>query len=429
MLDFLAVLEQYRNPVLGNFDVSDNSSDDTLLEGDADTLDGDIRMQKFDRIDYKHVENNSIVELSHVESHDIVYVRPTNSDAEFITLMRAINKKATHPEISPTVPLHTGDVILMHYAGDYCRAFVETETDHELKIRLMDYGKSVIIEKCKVDASLRYISPEYTVANRLAIPVMLALPAMLEEEEKSAVVGILKKYTHMRYYIKSKDAIGPYSIVELMHIGNAKSLTDQCREIIQKRWKIEDIDSKKIAERRNVNMCIVDNENLSKGFICCVLADDVQLFAQKSKALTDFGKTLENLSPHIPNKLELCLTLYPDEDGTDVWYRAQYQIELTDERAQVGLIDFGVSAVVKMSNIRKFHEHFAYERISFTGKIRGPNTSLELLNQNLFENYANVTADRLRAVGEYYEFYFGNAYFFEDDNYEEDILLAEDLQN
>lgn len=57
-------------------------------------------------------------------------------------------------------------------------------------------------------------------------------------------------------------------------------------------------------------------------------------------------------------------TKYPtDIDGSRLWYRAQFHQKLNEDMVQVGLIDFDVSAVVHMGDIRAFHEQFAYERM------------------------------------------------------------------
>lgn len=84
-----------------------------------------------------------------------------------------------------------------------------------------------------------------------------------------------------------------------------------------------------------------------------------------------YGREIAKAAPsHMPNKLELCLVLYPDDDGTEMCYRTQFQIELIDGRAQVGLIDYGVTATVEISNIREFHEQFSFGCFTFLGKIR-----------------------------------------------------------
>lgn len=95
----------------------------------------------------------------------------------------------------------------------------------------------------------------------------------------------------------------------------------------------------------------------------------------------------------------MCLVLYPDDDGTHVWYRAQYHQRLANDQAQVGLIDYGVSAVVNLCNIRMFDQRYAYDRLSFTAAIRSvDDISLQLLNKVLFENFAQVQVEWLKML-------------------------------
>lgn len=236
----------------------------------------------------------------------------------------------------------------------------------------------------------------------------------------------MNKCVNNRFQIQSNSLIQPYSIVDLLHIDNERSLTHQCINTIEKRWYIEDIEPKKIGARENADILIIDNENLSKEFVCCLLLEDVPQFVTEMQQLLNFGKSVAKAEPYVPEKFQMCIVFHPDADGTEVWYRAQFQVQLANDRAQVGLIDFEISIVVEMCNIRKFSEQFAFGRKSFVGKIRSEDISMDLLNRDLFQSFNTITAQRLRPIGTLYELHFDQNYFIDDDNIEEEMLQLED---
>lgn len=72
------------------------------------------------------VANNDIVKLCHIERHDIIYIRPVEEDAQFVALVKSINK---HVSCDTMDSLNVGQIILIHYEGDDCCGFIESETD------------------------------------------------------------------------------------------------------------------------------------------------------------------------------------------------------------------------------------------------------------------------------------------------------------
>lgn len=261
---------------------------------------------------------------------------------------------------------------------------------------------------------------------RLAVPVQLKVPQRLTKEEETAVLKMLDKCRHNRFEIQSNGVIEPYSNVDLLKLENRSSLTNDCLKVIEKRWTIEDIDSISVGRRENTDLFIVDNGNLQKGFICCLFFEDMKKFSNNMTEVSNFGVIVANDQPYRPDKFELCIALHSDDDGTKVWYRAQYQQELANGRAQIGLIDFETTVVVDIQNIRKFPDHLTFNRITFICKIRCINNSLDLLNRNLFENFNVVTPKLLEPIGRSFELHFDQSYFFEDENFEEEMLMLED---
>lgn len=53
-----------------------------------------------------------------------------------------------------------------------------------------------------------------------------------------------------------------------------------------------------------------------------------------------------------------------DEDGIRMLYLVQLQQQLTGDKAQVELVDYGSTAVITNAAIRKFAAQFTYERAS-----------------------------------------------------------------
>lgn len=406
---FSAILPRLQTYIESDFNVSDDARSESNVS-EAAFKSSEEQFQPKVHMGFAAVKNGDFVELSHVDENHTVHIRSVTHDKQYAHLLQQINKTKTS-HVYTLFRLNIGDTVLGKLCGDYSRASVTNE--HPLRVQFIDIG----LEKDMLVTDLRYIRPEEFKVNRMVTPVRLNLPHNMTKEEKSAVLKVLKKWEHTRFKIESFEEIAPDATVNLLSIRNGESLTNQCKNVIDKRWTVDDIGYKQIVPRENVDLHIVDNQHLSTGFICCVLADDMISFSERCTKVADFGSTQIAHVPYEPDKLEMCIVMSPDEDGTEFWYRAQFHQILTNERAQVGLIDFGCSAVVSMQNIRKFNESLLHERVSFIGKIRRENTSLELLNRGLFQNFFQVTATRLQPVNDKFEFHFDEHYFFEDDDF------------
>lgn len=253
---------------------------------------------------------------------------------------------------------------------------------------------------------------------RMAVPLKLNLPGNLSIDERAALEAYLGNWIHKRFQVFAKDEVLPFGTVDLKTITDGTSLTNECLKLIEKRWKISDIDEMVFVERSNVDVVVVDNENLSKGFICCIFKDDLERFADQMEAITKYGEEeVANTHAYVPEISELCIVYKPDDDGTKAWYRAQFQQKLISRRAQVGLIDFGVTATVWMKNIRKFDQRFSYGRLNFVGKVRGHNRSLTALNPLFFGLYSHITAEKIVKIGPSFEIHFDDNHFIEDEDF------------
>lgn len=208
---------------------------------------------------------------------------------------------------------------------------------------------------------------------------------------------------------------------------DGKSILSTLQGIILKRFKIEDIPSAKVLKRHNVDFTIIGNTHLTQGIVSCVLKEQLQHFASQTVIVCQYGEKMARERPYDPEKNELCVVHLPDDDGTQMYYRAQFQQKLVNGKVQVGLIDFNATAIVPSSGIRRFDENMSFERISFLCKIRSTqNCSLDLLREDLFDLYDNVTAALMEPSGDSYGIAFDMNYFDEDENIEDLILQLED---
>lgn len=396
------------------------SDDETSTVVDDDSYSTSTNEQIFkpntDSIPYSDVKNGDVVQLTHVRDHKNVYVRATKHDPDFVKLMKAMNDSKETIGLLENTTFRKDDVFLVQYSGDFSRCAVATCDDDNdaFTVHLIDHGLEISPDR----DDMRYISPNFIVDGRMAIQIKLKLPDNMSEEEKSAVIVFLKKLQNKRFKIVSKHEVVPNSVADLIGLGDGKSVTLECEKNISKRFKLDDIASKNVSNAQHIDLTVIENEYLPKSICCFVLSTDLQTFALRCTELTEYGESLAAADVYKPEYLEICLAMYPDDDGTHVWYRAQFQGQLANDQAQVGLIDFGVSAVVHSRNIRAFDSKFGYERISFSGKIKSTDgISNELLSRPLFANFSLVHAEWIRFLNtDCFEIGVSeNYYFMEDD--------------
>lgn len=259
---------------------------------------------------------------------------------------------------------------------------------------------------------------------------LLQLPERLSEAEVSAVKGYLLKYKNNRFKIESKaPLIGSNQIVDLVHIQSGVSVIKELTNngSIAKRYFMNDIHQKRVNVD-DTSLFILDNKQIDKKFIACIESSDRPIFWSRLNDLSVFGNTVLNAEPYLPSKFELCSALVT-ENEIGMWYRCQFQLLLVNNRAQIGLIDSGVTEIADLRNIRKFESQFGYECLTLVCKLRNDEISFDLLNQNLFEEGVDIVALKVRSVGNIHDVVIPITCFVMDDNFEEDILLAEDLQN
>lgn len=323
------------------------------------------------------------------------------------------NCTSTHQDLLPTIKLKTNDVVLVRHSADFFRGFVVESVSDTIQIQLVDMGDVITA----MASDIRYSSSDLTKTHRLCIPVTLNMPENLSEDDKSAVILQLNKYCHNRFRITSLScAIDPNAVVDLMSLVNDESITSKCSVGIKKKFFISDIQQKNI-DGDNLTLFVVENKHLDRGLISCVLKSDEQQFVSRFAGLTEFGRCHLNRKPtYSPLNLELCLVSHPDPDGVECWYRAQYQQELSNDRAQVGLIDFGITETVAKSAIREFREEFSYPGLTIACKLRAK-VDMELLDDVRFANYETIQAIKVKAMGKFHDVFLGDEFFVNEQDF------------
>lgn len=247
----------------------------------------------------------------------------------------------------------------------------------------------------------------------------MAYPVKLEfencsEKEKTAVMNYLEKWIHNRFRMRIRHA--PRMSVDLCWIRDNKSTISECKnDCIRKVYLSQDIKHKQV-DGTNLELRIIENHNMAKGFVCCIMKQDDALFATRFNELLHFGRTVKNGVPYLP---KLCLVMQKDANGLECWYRAKCQQILENDLAQVGLFDFGLVVNVNLTDIRLFDERFNYECISLECKIRNEFANIDLLDVAQFDNYAVIHAEKVGTVGASgkTEIYLSDDYFINEQDF------------
>lgn len=155
-----AIIGTHQPPIAGE-DLGMQVSDASSSEAESESSDDNIFKPNIGRIEYCPITNDSIVELCHVESHQIVYVRPVVYDDEFECLLKKLNKKSTHSELLPTIKLNIDDVVLYQRFGEYYRAVVTEIPDakNETLLQLIDFGTIVHAKSHEMRYLYTYFTP------------------------------------------------------------------------------------------------------------------------------------------------------------------------------------------------------------------------------------------------------------------------------
>lgn len=215
-------------------------------------------------------------------------------------LMNQMNAGRPKKLTNPGIP---GAKLLVKVYGDYSRGILMDDG----AIYLIDTGMTVNVDM----DSLCKLPPRFQSEKRMAVPLKLATPEKMSDEEKSGVSTHLSKWLRNRFMITSRThCIYPYSRVELLHLSSGISLTNDC---IEERLYMRDVPKKKV-DTKNATVHIVDNQYISKFFISCVMENDFQRFVEIFNDMQQYGDTIINAKPYIPEKLEICLALVPDND-------------------------------------------------------------------------------------------------------------------
>lgn len=389
-----------------------NISDD---EDDA-ASDMTIVFPNVSSLDIHSIANRDIVQLNHVDGLTI-YVHSIRKDEMFCDMLTKINSTEHH---SKAIGPEENDVVLVKHSGDFTRAEIMKVDAMHITVKLIDFGKVINVKE------VWEIPSPIMAYECMVLPLTLDLPGNLSNHESSAVENYLKKLLHNRFQIVAKEVgnLNPHQIVDLINITNGNSTVQLLSNYYEKRFF--NIKNKRLS---GTAFWIVENKNLENGIISCTELNDRPIFLQRCSDLNTRGdKELKHAEAYLPGKSELCLANILDDDGVSMWYRCQYQQTLTNNRAQVGLIDFGVSAIANIANIRKWCTDFDYDCLTIVCKLQATDSiSIDLLDHTALNIFSSINADRLRKLGTIYEMFLGEGFFVQDENNEEQELVMLDL--
>lgn len=184
--------------------ISNVSSDDgTIVNDDEDDRDK-IHLVEFriTEINFTQIDDGDIVELSHVDDNNHLYIRAVKYDESYVELMKKSNAVATQQEKPFFLDPVEKDQVVLVKCWDFSRgAYLGNDT-----FMLIDIGRTI---KVKSD-DIRAITPESYHENRMALPIQLNVG---ERDIKDTV----NKFLNQRFTVKSKFVIETHSVVDLVH--------------------------------------------------------------------------------------------------------------------------------------------------------------------------------------------------------------------
>lgn len=99
--------------------------------------------------EYSSIGNGDIVQMTHVESFNSIYIRAIKYDDMYEMLMVDINTRPTKPFIEDDCSTVKGRNVLAKYCGDYSRAIIMDSNCDKVDVRIVDDGWKIQVDKCK----------------------------------------------------------------------------------------------------------------------------------------------------------------------------------------------------------------------------------------------------------------------------------------
>lgn len=303
------------------------------------------------------IPNNAEVWITHVRNYQTVYVRAVANDDAYMKMINDVaNAASTAPNLK-MYPYPREDYVLAPFDGSYYRGLVLSCDENAGKVRIgyVDFGNSQEVPF----STLKQLPTELKELPRLTFIVKLKglkdepepneLDIMKDHLEKISETGSAQilKIVGDRPQIEGNDA------VELIDVVSNSSVNDHLNSLVQKRYYVSDLTQKVLkTDPSNVPILIaIDTQRVDNNMMTCMCKEDVGLFMGHDEKTQTYGDAVKNAPAYQPKKKELCVVRIKEQEGY-AWYRAMYQTDLVDDRAQVYCIDYGKIDVVRANNIR-----------------------------------------------------------------------------
>lgn len=299
---------------------------------------------------------------------------------EYLKLNQAVIHATDQAQSIQGIP-ERNEIVLAPFEGQYYRALILSDNRDldQMSVAFIDFGNTDWVSR----KTLKNLPEDLIKYRRQPIRVFLKdVEKDVDEGESEKMKAYLKGLEYNEFKVKSKTPIvATKSMVELIDMKTDKIVNKSVAKLAKERYFETHIE-KKVLDAEGVTVLIIENRRLAKeAIVTCVLQSDGSSFSQQHEVIQTYGESIKNDAAYSPRHLELCVVKILEEDEP-IWYRAQYQQQLVDGRAQVALIDYGVTENVLENDIRLFHKKLLFECLALTCSVKkGVAPKAEMLNK------------------------------------------------
>lgn len=344
------------------------------------------------------IQNGDRVFLTEAATHFAVYIRSERTAEEYSKLINEVSVAATDKSAPKLTEYpNKNDIVAAPFDDQYYRAMVVNvnEDKGEVKVGFVDYGNTAVVPL----KTLRDIPKNLKEHRRLTIRVHLkGLDSELSANESNELKAVLQGYvdTEKLFKLKSDEKeIRAKSEIELIDEIDNKSVNEMLAKKTTKRYKYIDLVAKQVNDT-NKELMILSNQLLkSQSLLTCFLYEDRSKFSRLDKMIQDHGRKLNTAPAYRPNKEELCLIKMIENDE-ESWYRAQFQQELGDNKAQVATIDYIDIMSPSMNDIRAIDSNLTGDMVTFLCRIENIDDYSKDEKKKKFSAYGRIIAKTIQ---------------------------------
>lgn len=321
-----------------------------------------------DQIEVTTIKDGDVIEVTAVLNHHSLYIRSMDFNDEYVKLTQAvIHASATALPITG-IP-EKNQIVLAPFEGAYYRALIlsyDRDLD-QMSVAFIDYGNTDWISR----KSLKNLSEDLLKHRRQPIRVFLKdVEKDVDDDEKANMKAYLKQLEYNEFKVKSKNPIiATKSTVELIDMKTDKIINKSVAKLAKERYFETQIQKKQLDVECETVLIIESRRFAKEAIVTCVLQSDGTKFSEQHEVIQEYGESIKNDGAYSPRHLELCVVKILEEDDP-IWYRAQYQQQLVDGRAQVALIDYGITDNVLENDIRVFNKKLVFECLALTCSVK-----------------------------------------------------------